>query len=461
MACKLQAGEHPMSVSLEQFHARPDLSSKGKGEEVSHLVLVVRADPIICGHSTEARNLAEAAIEMGLNSAHIVTYPFDALEESGLPLKPSETVSLYSEGIEVHRPEPVGDYKVLDGRLSYALSGELVDLLRSLTGRVMVMDLYLVPHGQVVMGALASFHAIGRAPNVFSVGEAVGSDITNVVRNALQKGQTGAAQVVLSNYLEHDLPVAVSEYTRDMIVASGSAVDSALGTDFAPRLEAKVEVSFPAIDTASYVSIEHDSVNVQQVLGARGLKRDDYLMFLSRISPAKGVDDLVDAYRRSRLYGVKKLIICGNGPARDEICEAVRSEPCIEVLDDVSDEEKGVLMYGCYAWCLPSKPRPEFVETFGIAVAEKMLAGGLGPVITTRTGGIPEASGGHCLEHEAGNIDQLRECLDRVASMSDAERYALSRRARGFALQFDRSAVLRRLLRVAAGENSAISSLAV
>ena len=107
-------------------------------------------------------------------------------------------------------------------------------------------------------------------------------------------------------------------------------------------------------------------------------------------------------------------------------------------------------MYGCYAWCLPSKPRPEFVETFGIAVAEKMLAGGLGPVITTSTGGIPEASGGNCLEHLAGDIDSLRDCLNRVASMSDAERKALSERARRFAYQFDRRNVLTKLLRRAA-----------
>ena len=49
-------------------------------------------------------------------------------------------------------------------------------------------------------------------------------------------------------------------------------------------------------------------------------------------------------------------------------------------------------MAGCAAFVLPSKPRPEFVETFGIALVEKMLAGG-GPVITTDTGGIGEAVG--------------------------------------------------------------------
>ena len=439
-----------MSVTLEQFPGGLGSPHQRDLTKVSHLVLVVRADPIICGHSTEARNLAEAGIEMGLESVHIVTYPIDVLEESDLPLKPLETVSHYSAGIKVCRPNPVGDYKVLDGRLGYALSGELVDILHGLHGRVMLMDLYLVPHGQMVMNAVRTFENLERDPDVFTVGEAVGSDITNVVRNALEVGQTGAAQVVLANYLDHDLPVAVSEYTRNMIIESGELVDAEMGTDFANQLRERVRISYPAIDTVSYISIEENLEEVDEILTSRGLERDGYVMFLSRIAPAKGVDDLVAAYRQSELYGVKKLIICGNGPMKEQIQEMSSEDPWIEILDDVADEEKGALMYGCYAWCLPSKPRPEFVETFGIAVAEKMLAGGLGPVITTSTGGIPEASGGNCLEHLAGDIDSLRDCLNRVASMSDAERKALSERARRFAYQFDRRNVLTKLLRRAA-----------
>lgn len=439
-----------MSVTLEQFPGGLGSPHQRDLTKVSHLVLVVRADPIICGHSTEARNLAEAGIEMGLESVHIVTYPIDILEESDLPLKPLETVSHYSAGIKVCRPNPVGDYKVLDGRLGYALSGELVDILHGLHGRVMLMDLYLVPHGQMVMNAVRTFENLERDPDVYTVGEAVGSDITNVVRNALEVGQTGAAQVVLANYLDHDLPVAVSEYTRNMIIESGELVDAEMGTDFANQLRERVRISYPAIDTVSYISIEENLEEVDEILTSRGLERDGYVMFLSRIAPAKGVDDLVAAYRQSELYGVKKLIICGNGPMKEQIQEMSSEDPWIEILDNVADEEKGALMYGCYAWCLPSKPRPEFVETFGIAVAEKMLAGGLGPVITTNTGGIPEASGGNCLEHLAGDIDSLRDCLNRVASMSDAERKALSERARRFAYQFDRRNVLTKLLRRAA-----------
>lgn len=414
--------------------------------EVNNLVLVVRADPIICGHSTEARNLAEAAIQRGFQSVHIVSYPIETLEASGLPLKPLETISPYSDGITVDRPEPVGDYKVLDGRLSYAISGQLVDLLHKLPGKTMIMDLYLVPHGQMVLNAIESFRGLKRQPDVVTVGEAVGSDITNVVTNALAAGQTGAAQIVLSNYLQHDLPVAVSQFTKDMIVDAGHKVDAEMGTDFANQLRDRVEISFPAIDTAAYTSIEDDPGRIEEVLTERQLEQDGYVMFLSRIAPAKGVDDLIEAYSTSELYGQKKLIICGNGPMKEEIQTLAASDGNIRVLDDVSDVEKGVLMHGSFAYCLPSKPKPEFIETFGIAVAEKMLAGGPGPVITTRTGGIPEATGGHCLEHGAGNVNELRECLNKAWFMTDEARRKLSRRAREFALSFDRVAILDRLV---------------
>jgi hypothetical protein len=39
------------------------------------LVIVNRADPVICGHSVEGRNLAEAALERGFDEVRIVTWP--------------------------------------------------------------------------------------------------------------------------------------------------------------------------------------------------------------------------------------------------------------------------------------------------------------------------------------------------------------------------------------------------
>ena len=198
-------------MSLEQLNE----------QNIDNLVILVRADPIICGHSTEARNLAEAAIAQGISNVHIVSYPLDILHASSLPLKPVESISAYSSGISVDRPAPVGDYKVLDGKIALGISGQIVDLLTHFKGKTAIMDLYLVPHGFMVLEATRSFHHSSFQPSLITIGEAVGSDITNVVGNALKENKLGAAQVVLSNFLAHDLPVAVSQFTKDLIVEAG------------------------------------------------------------------------------------------------------------------------------------------------------------------------------------------------------------------------------------------------
>jgi len=278
------------------------------GEPLKNLIIIVRADPIICGHSTEARNLAEAAKDVGYENVHIVSYPIDILEKSGLPLKPLDSIQPYTRGIQVDRPNEVGGYKVLDGRLSYAISGHIVDLLHRFSGRTALMDLYLVPHGQMAMNAIQSFAQTDVFKDVVTIGEAVGSDITNVVKNAVHENCFGAAQLVLSNYLDHDIPVAVSQYTKDLILEAGKDVDAALGTNFEQRLAEKVGISFPAINTIDYTSLDERGEEVDAILHSRNLTRDGYILFLSRLARAKGVDDLIHAYRASEVYQQKKLV---------------------------------------------------------------------------------------------------------------------------------------------------------
>src|ERR1044071_698004 len=93
------------------------------------LVIVVRADPVICGHSGEARNLAEVALQRGFDDVRLLTWPISALEAAGLPLKPLDRLLPYSPGITVERPEPVGDYRVPDGRFVAGLTGRLGGVL--------------------------------------------------------------------------------------------------------------------------------------------------------------------------------------------------------------------------------------------------------------------------------------------------------------------------------------------
>ena len=163
----------------------------------------------------------------------------------------------------------------------------------------------------------------------------------------------------------------------------------------------------------------------------------------------KGVDDLIEGFGRSAASERVSLVIAGNGPEAPRLRELADRSPVagrILFLNDVDDDERSHLMAGSAAFVLPSKPIPEFVETFGIALVESMLAGG-GPVITTTTGGIGEAVGDCALFIGVEDPDGIAAALDHaVLVMTDAERADLADRALRHALQFDRTTVYERLI---------------
>jgi glycosyltransferase involved in cell wall biosynthesis len=411
----------------------------------NRLVIVVRADPVICGHSGEARNLAEVALQRGFTDVRIITWPLNLLAGSGLPLKPLDGLLPYSKGIEVERPEPVGDYKVLDSRYLSGMTGRLVELFTDGIPTV-CMSLYLSPHTLAVLDALRVARSTGLPVNVKTIAEAVGSDVTNVVRSCAADGRFGAAAQVLSAYLDSDLPVAVSEYTKELIISSAEEIDTRHGTCFAERCRQRVAISYPAINTPDYLDLRPEATTA--VLERRGLLRDRYVLFLSRLAHAKGVDDLIGGFSTSSECRDLTLVIAGNGPEAPhlrDVAAAASAADRIRFLDDVDDDEKPHLMAGCAAFVLPSKPRPEFVETFGIALVEKMLAGG-GPVITTNTGGIGEAVGDTAMIVPASTPTAIASALDLAVTMPDKERVGMAERAREQALQFDRTRVFDRLL---------------
>ncbi|MFB4282310.1 glycosyltransferase [Nonomuraea sp. MTCD27] len=402
------------------------------------LVIVVRADPVICGHSGEARNLAEVALTRGFDDVRLLTWPIPALRAAGLPLKPLDRLLPYSPGITVERPEPVGDYRVPDGRHQAGLTGRLVELLAEPVPTV-CLSMYLAPHASVVVDAVAAARAAGFAPDVHTVAKAVGSDVTNVIRSCLREGRFGAATVLFTTFLANDEVVAVSEYTREEIVASAEQVDARCGTTFAEQCRRRVTVSYPPIDSAAF--LDPEPARVDAALARRGLERDGYVLFLSRVTKAKGIHDLVLAYRRMRCRSSVRLVVAGTGTALDEVRALAEGDDRVVFLSDVDDQEKTLLMRGCAAYALPTKPEPDFVETFGIALAEKMLAGG-GPIVTTPTGGTLEAVGDTAVVVPPGDVDALAAAVDRVVlDMSAAERQDLELRARARAMSFDRAAV--------------------
>lgn len=399
---------------------------------------MVRADPVICGHSGEARNLAEVALTRGFDDVRLLTWPIPALQAAGLPLKPLDRIMPYSAGITVERPEPVGDYRVPDGRFMAGLTGRLVELLAEPVPTT-CLSMYLAPHSVVVADAVTAARAAGYAPDVHTMAKAVGSDVTNVIRSCLREGRFGAAVVLFTTFLANDRVLAVSEYTRQEIIASASEVDAYCGTRLAEECARRVSVSYPPIDTSAYLDL--DPVLVDTALKRRGLERDGYVLFLSRVARAKGIFDLVAAYAQSKARSRVRLVVAGNGPALADVQALARDDNRIVFLSDVDDEEKPLLMRGCAAYALPTRPEPDFVETFGIALTEKMLAGG-GPVITTVTGGTGEAVGDTAIIVEAGDVTGIAAAIDRVVlDMPPEERRLMAGRARAHALSFDRARV--------------------
>jgi len=420
------------------------------------LVIVVRADPIICGHSTEGRNLAEAALRDGYEP-FIVTWCEDLLAGSGLPLKPANKIEPYSPGITVLRPDAVGNYKILDGRYNLGMTSAIVEIARQDPSmELTIMCLYLQPHATIVLDAVDAIRgAWGDSFNVTTIAEAVGSDITNVLANAMRDRNFGAAITVLTQFLAFDVPVCVSQFTLDECLRWAKQIDDVLGTNFAARVEQKCGLSYPAIDVKEYTELTQEVT--EDVLARRNLQAKGYVLYLSRVIEAKGILELVQGYRASRLPAAGiKLLIVGRGEALESVQAFTAGDPSISHITDMADAEKAAIFDGAASYVLPSKFHPTFVETFGIVITEAMLTR-CGPVITCPTGGIPEAAGKNCVYAEVDQSedtgayqyilqDSLRDCLNHVVlEMTDAEKQQISARARTYSMQFDRESVWAKL----------------
>ena len=107
-------------------------------------------------------------------------------------------------------------------------------------------------------------------------------------------------------------------------------------------------MSYPAIDVGPFLFLDEGEGEGDRVLARWGQDRNGYVLFLSRLDPTEGVDDLIAGFARSGLSQSVRLVLAGSGP----------------------DADKRHLMAGCTAYVLPSKSMPEFVETLGIALVQ-------------------------------------------------------------------------------------------
>ncbi len=103
-----------------------------------------------------------------------------------------------------------------------------------------------------------------------------------------------------------------------------------------------------------------------------GLDKDDYILFLARIVPEKGLDYLIDAYKQLNIN--KKLVIAGGASHTTNYYSAViekcKDNPNIIMTGFVQGEELAELYSNCYNYILPSD-----VEGMPISLLEAMSYG--------------------------------------------------------------------------------------
>lgn len=136
----------------------------------------------------------------------------------------------------------------------------------------------------------------------------------------------------------------------------------------------------------------------------------DYAVFVGRLSPEKGVEVLLDAWRR--LPGETTLRIVGDGPLADRVAEAASRDKRIQWSGRKTARQVGQILGHARCVVLPSI----CYETFGRTVIEAYCKGT--PVIASGQGAIAELvdEGQTGYLFEMGSTSQLIECLRRLDS---------------------------------------------
>ena len=158
------------------------------------------------------------------------------------------------------------------------------------------------------------------------------------------------------------------------------------------------------------------------------LEKDSYILFLARIVPEKGLDDLIDAYNKIKTD--KKLVIAGGASHTNDylrhIEQKVKKNKNIIMTGFVQGEELEELFSNTYLYCLPSH-----IEGMPISLLEAMSYGR--NVLVSDIEENTQVIGKYGTSFKKGNIDDLAKKLQdslnekNRKNSEDIENYILKR----------------------------------
>lgn len=142
--------------------------------------------------------------------------------------------------------------------------------------------------------------------------------------------------------------------------------------------------------------------------------RDDYLAFLGRICPEKGVDRVIEIARRTGM----KLKIAAKIDRVDQAyfesqIRPLLNDPLIEFVGEIDDTEKSAFLGDARGLLFPI----DWPEPFGLTMIEAMACGT--PVVAYRRGSVPEV-----VEHGLTGfiVDTIDEAVSAVHRLGELNR---------------------------------------
>jgi glycosyltransferase involved in cell wall biosynthesis len=147
-----------------------------------------------------------------------------------------------------------------------------------------------------------------------------------------------------------------------------------------------------------------------------GLRGGDYILFLARLVPEKGLDYLIEAYKR--IDTDKKLVIAGSGSHSDDYVAKVTASAAADGRIIMTGFVQGVvleeLFSNCFAYVLPSD-----VEGMPISLLEAMSYGR-----RCLVSNIPENTEiveNHAIAFNKSDTGDLKEKLERLIRSEDGK----------------------------------------
>ena len=153
-----------------------------------------------------------------------------------------------------------------------------------------------------------------------------------------------------------------------------------------------------------------------------GLNKDDYILYLARIVPEKGLHYLVDAYKK--INTDKKLVIAGGASHTNEylnkIKMLVKDNPNIIMTGFIQGKELEELYSNCYLYCLPSD-----VEGMPLSLLEAMSYGC--NCLVSNIDENVQVIKDYGTTFEKGNLEDLKNKLQLMLEKEESEEIKIRR----------------------------------